>query len=435
MAAAAVRYRVDVPSKGGHVPGRGGIFLAGPAVGGGDPGVGSARAARAGGRVPPSGPAASSAGDKEEGACLSVHTPRSVRKQAGARQVIGAERFVAGMRRLRRALPAVVGCAVAAGMVAAAGSARAVPQPTIAQVQAKLAKLNAQASRLGQQYDQVLAQQAQANQRLKLLNKETSGYRRTFDATREQIGRIAAVAYEQGGANSPLALLTAKSPQRVLNQASILTELSAANRSRIEQYIEASRQLLNARQAAAQARAGIAKIRHSLAKRLAALNKLKAQQQALLVQLTPAQRTQVGPGGGGGGTYHGPTATQAEKAVAFAYNQIGCPYVYGGTGPCGAGYDCSGLTMSAWNYAGISIPRVSWSQMSDLPAVPLHTSSGTFTTAYLQPGDILGFAGNSHVGIYVGGGHLIDAPVPGQNVQKVALAGWYLANLDGAVRP
>jgi hypothetical protein len=35
----------------------------------------------------------------------------------------------------------------------------------------------------------------------------------------------------------------------------------------------------------------------------------------------------------------------------------------------------------------------------------------------------------------VGGGNLIDAPVPGQNVEKIPLAGWYLSNLDGAVRP
>jgi peptidoglycan DL-endopeptidase CwlO len=54
----------------------------------------------------------------------------------------------------------------------------------------------------------------------------------------------------------------------------------------------------------------------------------------------------------------------------------------------------------------------------------------------LQPGDILEFAGDSHVGIYVGGGMLIDAPQPGMNVEKVSLnSSWYSANLDAAVRP
>lgn len=49
--------------------------------------------------------------------------------------------------------------------------------------------------------------------------------------------------------------------------------------------------------------------------------------------------------------------------------------------------------------------------------------------------ELLGFNGNEHIGIYVGGGMLIDAPIPGQVVEKVALSGWYSANLDGAVRP
>jgi cell wall-associated NlpC family hydrolase len=81
---------------------------------------------------------------------------------------------------------------------------------------------------------------------------------------------------------------------------------------------------------------------------------------------------------------------------------------------------------AAWASAGVSIPRVSYDQMARLPAV---------STSELQPGDILGFNGNEHVGMYVGGGMLIDAPIPGQVVEKVPLSGWYAANLDGAVRP
>lgn len=338
---------------------------------------------------------------------------------------------------LRRGSLILISFATVAAVAGIGGSASALPQPTIAQVKAKLAALNAKSSRLGQQYDQVLQQLSVANQRLKVLNKETARYRKTFDAMRIRIGRLAAVAYEQGGASSPVALLTSKSPQQVLDSAAILTELSIANTSQINSYKAASRQLLNAQQAATRARAAILPLKHSLHKRIAVLNKLETQQKALLASLSPPQRTGTGPGGGGGGGggYHGPTGTQAEKAVAFAYNQLGCPYVFGGTGPCSAGFDCSGLTSQAWASAGISIPRVSYDQMSSLPSVPLHTASGAFTTKYLQPGDILGFSSNSHVGVYVGGGYLIDAPVPGQTVQKVALSGWYLTNLDGAVRP
>jgi peptidoglycan DL-endopeptidase CwlO len=374
---------------------------------------------------------------------LSVRRVKSHRSGTNARDV-DAARGVTGdgkaaklSGRLRRGWVIAIGIATIGAVAGVGGSAAALPQPTVAQVKARLAALNAKSARLGQQYDQVLQQLAAANQRLKVLNKETARYRSHFDALRLQIGRLAAVAYERGGATSPVALLTSASPQQVLNESAILTELSIANSAQINQYRAASRQLLNAQQQASQAHAAILKLKRSLHKRIAVLNSLTQQAQALLNQLAPPQRTGTGPGGGngGGGGYHGPTSTQAQKAVAFAYNQLGCPYVFGGTGPCSAGFDCSGLTMSAWSYAGISIPRVSYDQMASLPAVPLHTSSGAFTTSYLHPGDILGFAGNSHVGIYVGGGAVIDAPVPGQNVQKVALAGWYVQNLDGAVRP
>ena len=321
--------------------------------------------------------------------------------------------------------------------------AGAVPQPTIAQVEHELSVINNKLSALGDQYDEVQQQLSLANQRLSLLKRETKRYRASFDAMRLEVDRIATVAYEQGGIDSPLALLTSSSPQQVLNQSSILGELSSVDAAQISQYLSASHQLLSAEQQAAQTKAGIRQLERSLGKRLDKLKNLQAQEETLLNDLSPVVRTKVAPGGGsgssgsgGGGKYTGPTGTQADDAVKFAYDQIGCPYYYGGTGPCDdPGFDCSGLMMAAWGSAGVSIPRVSYDQMADLPPVSLHTSSGAFTTEYLQPGDILGFAGNSHVGMYVGGGYLIDAPVPGEYVEKVPLSGWYLEELDGAVRP
>lgn len=118
--------------------------------------------------------------------------------------------------------------------------------------------------------------------------------------------------------------------------------------------------------------------------------------------------------------------TEAQKAVAFAYAQLGCPYVWGGTGPCGAGYDCSGLVQAAWAYAGVAIPRTSEEQWALLTPVP---------ASQVQPGDLLIFDGGGHVGIYVGGGWLIDAPQPGENVERIRWSGWYQDFFVGAVRP
>jgi cell wall-associated NlpC family hydrolase len=328
------------------------------------------------------------------------------------------------------------------------GSAAAFPQPTISEVQHEVTVLNNKVNVLGQQYDQVLQNLSLANARLKLLNRETKRYRANFEAMRAEVDRIATVAYEQGGVDSPIGLLTSSTPQEVLNQSSVLSELSTVDSSQIARYLAASHQLLNAQQQASRTRLGILAIKNSIGKRLHKLKTLQGQEETLLAQLTPVQRRVVTQGGGGnGGTGGGggngggnpkppPVSGAAGKAVDYAYEMIGCTYFYGGTGPCNApGYDCSGLMMEAWASAGVSIPRVSYDQMGSLPPVSLHTASGAFTTANLEPGDILGFAGNSHVGMYVGGGELIDAPSAGHPVEKVALSGWYLQELDGAVRP
>jgi cell wall-associated NlpC family hydrolase len=206
-------------------------------------------------------------------------------------------------------------------------------------------------------------------------------------------------------------------------------ELSSANSAQMTEFIKAAQQLESAQQAAKNAKAAIITLQARLNGQRTVLVKTIDQQKKLLAQLTPVQQAPIGPGGGsGGGTpppvYKGPTSTQAEKVVAFVYAQIGKPYVFGASGP--DSYDCSGLTSAAWASVGISIPRTSEEQWAGLPHVP---------TSDMQPGDILVFNGAGHVGIYVGGGMMVDAPHTGLDVEKVALSGWYASTLDGVVRP
>ena len=120
-----------------------------------------------------------------------------------------------------------------------------------------------------------------------------------------------------------------------------------------------------------------------------------------------------------------PSTTEAAKVIAFAYAQLGKPYIWGGTGP--SGFDCSGLAQAAWAYAGVAIPRTSEEQWAGLA----HVSASS-----MEPGDILVFySGASHVGIYVGNGYMIDASHTGVPIEKVAIAGYYMSNLLGVVRP
>jgi cell wall-associated NlpC family hydrolase len=120
--------------------------------------------------------------------------------------------------------------------------------------------------------------------------------------------------------------------------------------------------------------------------------------------------------------YNGPATGQAAAAVQFAYAQLGKPYVYGGAGP--NSYDCSGLTMRAWEAAGVSLPHNAAAQQASIPAVSL---------ASLQPGDLVFFGSPAyHVAIYIGGGRIIQAPHTGASVEITPLA--YMPP-SGAGRP
>jgi cell wall-associated NlpC family hydrolase len=337
---------------------------------------------------------------------------------------------VAKVSYARRCATVAAAAVAAAGLLTVAGSAGAQPQPTAGQVQAKLKKLTMKENWLIQRYDQASQNLASARQRLAMVNTEVRKDTAAAKAMQDEIAQIASNVYENGAMSSVAALLTSGNPQTLLSQSAILTHLSTDQYQQLQQVITTERQLAGAHRMAKRTEQGVQQLQKQLGSQRASLNKLITQQKALLASLTPQQQQQqLGGGGtttGGGGHYTGPTGTQAQKAVAFAYSALGCPYVFGGTGPCGSGYDCSGLTMSAWAAAGVSIPRTSYGQAT-LPHV---------STSNLQPGDILEFAGDGHVGIYVGGGMLIDAPQPGMNVEKVSLSSsWYQANLDAAVRP
>ena len=330
----------------------------------------------------------------------------------------------------RRCATVAVAAVAAAGLLTMAGSAEAQPQPTVAQVQAKLKKLTLKENWLVQRYDQASQNLASARQRLAVVNTEVTKDAAAAKAMQDEIAQIATNVYENGAMSSVAALLTSGNPRTLLSQSAFLTHLSTDQYHQLQQVITTQRQLAGAHLMAKRTLRAVAALKKQLGSQRASLNKLVEQQKALLASLTPQQQQQQLGGGGTTSTgtthYKGPTGTQAEQAVAFAYNALGCPYVFGASGPCGSGYDCSGLTSAAWASAGVSIPRTSYGQAT-LPAVSLSS---------LQPGDILEFAGDSHVGIYVGGGMLIDAPQPGMNVEKVSLSSsWYQSNLDAAVRP
>ncbi len=111
-----------------------------------------------------------------------------------------------------------------------------------------------------------------------------------------------------------------------------------------------------------------------------------------------------------------------KKAISFATAQLGKDYVWGAEGP--DTFDCSGLTLRAWQAGGRTIPRTSQEQWRQLPRVGLRD---------MRPGDlIIYFSDASHVGMYLGDGAMVHAPRPGR---QVTITGAGSMPILGVVRP
>lgn len=123
-----------------------------------------------------------------------------------------------------------------------------------------------------------------------------------------------------------------------------------------------------------------------------------------------------------------PPANGAQAAVDYAYAQVGKPYEWGADGP--NSFDCSGLTMRAWEAGGVGLPHWSVAQAQAVDRV---------SYSDLRPGDLIFWSDNGqasgvyHVGLYIGGGRMIHAPRPGKNVEVQNVFYWVDPSFYGRV--
>ncbi|MFI6814257.1 C40 family peptidase [Nonomuraea sp. NPDC050328] len=121
-------------------------------------------------------------------------------------------------------------------------------------------------------------------------------------------------------------------------------------------------------------------------------------------------------------------SARGDLAANWALSQLGKPYVWAADGP--SSYDCSGLTMRAWERVGVRLDHWTGTQWTSGPHVPLNQ---------LRRGDLLFFGYVSrdpgtihHVGMYIGKGLMVHAPQTGDVVR---VASMWRRDLVGATRP
>lgn len=116
--------------------------------------------------------------------------------------------------------------------------------------------------------------------------------------------------------------------------------------------------------------------------------------------------------------------TVPERAATLAVRMVGTPYHWGGASP--GGFDCSGLIHWAYGRLGVELPHNSNALFGVGRPVP---------PTQLKTGDVLFFTGLGHVGLYLGGGRMVQAPYSGKTVEIVNLAeSHYGTRLIGARR-
>jgi peptidoglycan DL-endopeptidase CwlO len=276
------------------------------------------------------------------------------------------------------------------------------------------------------------------------------------------VNKLAVATYMGGRTDGMHAILTAKSPQSLIDSLSVQRVLSVEMAKQMANFRAAGEQAAKAEQASAKSAADAksaaeqaAAVRASLQSKQSQLQVQIAVVKSQYLALTPDQRSALadpgpvpaaaprGPapapdaappgappaegqppgeapppdGAPGGAPPEGapggapvPTGDRA-TVVQAALSQVGSSYVWGGASP--GGFDCSGLVMWAFQQAGISLPHSS--QALARGGQPVALSD-------LQPGDVLTFYSDaSHTGIYVGDGMMIHSSTYGVPVRVVPM--------------
>jgi cell wall-associated NlpC family hydrolase len=294
---------------------------------------------------------------------------------------------------------------------------------------AQLSALSQRSSALAESYDRARIHQADVDNRLAATKAKLALTTGALGAAQQRVKAAAIQAYMQGGAAQQLSLLIPAAANEIGLRGTYVKSVTASTNDAVDALhatktelgilqgqltaaqADAARSVTQVASAQKAAAAADAQISAAYASAQAQLGQALADaRQAELVanqhRVQTAQARRIGPT-----TVNllplPPPGAGASSAIAWAKAELGKPYVYGGGGP--DSFDCSGLTAWAWGHAGHSLPHSSEQQ---------YYNTTHLSVDQLQPGDLVFFGmPPHHVGIYVGGGQMINALHSGTNVE------------------
>lgn len=292
--------------------------------------------------------------------------------------------------------------------------------PSLAQVQAQVIRYEEEATAAAEGAQEAKVKLNSLTRSLAGIQAQAEIQAKTVDAISKTLGAIAIDQYKSGTISQSLELLFSSDPSLYLSSAGSLEAITRQKGIQLRKF-QSEEQKLNATSLTVSDRlAQVKALQKKLAEKSALATAKLAQAESLLAKLKKEDRERLARLAQEREDADQASSLQAAKSAAgvsgraglalkFALKQIGDRYVFGADGM--VYWDCSGLTMRAYQSAGVSLPHSSAAQSR---------MGKSISFSQKKPGDLMFFGRPvSHVGIYLGGGKMVHAPRSGSRV-KVA---------------
>lgn len=302
----------------------------------------------------------------------------------------------------------------------------AAPNADLKSVRAQVEQLQEDAAEAGENAQAAKIQLVKLKNQLSAVQQEADVQKQTVESIKKSLAAIAVARYKSTGLGEGLELLFSSDPSLYLSAAGSLESVTRKQAIELRKFATAKQRLdatsltvadkLKLVQAAeARYRAQASQVAKKLAQAEKLLAKLEKEDRERLLKLQAMDEEQRRKYSLEQAKLANAISGRAGTALRYAVKQIGDSYVWGAAGPIR--WDCSGLTMRAYEQAGVRLPHSSRAQ---------YTYGRSIARGNLQPGDLVFFGSPiSHVGIYIGKNKMVHAPRPGARVQIAEFGNYF----------